>query len=164
MFRRLAFVFFALTAVPLLCQRPADRPLDIYSIALVEAASEMGKQWGDLNPNEGDIATDYKHLLVYRDESVSTDYPESSGGRRFEYLTGAQLLARRKRLRKNFSVLIVYPARVVGPRVKVPVFNNWIAVRKGRLIDLISDWAAVYFRLDTETGEYKLDEVELGGI
>ena len=124
----------------------------------------MERQWGDMSPYEDNIATDYKHLLVHREASVPADYPGSSGGRRFEYLTGDQLLARRRRLRKNFSVLIVYPARVVGPRVKVEVFQSWIDIEKRRLVELISDWALVYFRLDTETGEFKVDEVELGGI
>jgi len=103
-------------------------------------------------------------LFVYKDESVPADYPDTSGGRRYEYLAQAQLLARRRNVRKDCSVLIVRPAIVEGPRIKVVVAVDWVSIVKGHLGLGMSDWAAVFFRFDSQNGEFRFDQVQLGGI
>jgi hypothetical protein len=139
----------------------------------------MEKQWWYQNADEGETKTDYKHLSVYEpewlrytDSWVPSDLLESSGERRFEYLTASELLQRRKALGKNYSVLIVQPALVEGERVKVVVEQRWIDISGSkwnplvnrRLVQLISDWTIVYFRVDAETRKFRFDEVLLGGI
>ena len=172
---QLNFAWFALRLLlggaaiaPLCClsQTPQRQGIEIYSTALIEAAKELQEPWGYIegNPLYGQTQAGYRHLLVCRDQSVRADYPASDGERRFEYLTSAVLLSRRKKAKKDFPVLVVYPATVEKTRIEVVVHEQWIGVRRGSLIFQISGWAKVYFRLDRERGEFVFDEVKLGGI
>ena len=145
--------------------QPSPRSrVDIYSTALIEASKEMEKQWANLSPDQSQTTTDYKHLLVYKDESVRATYPDAAGGRRYEYLTHAQLLARRRNAKKDFSVLTVSPAIVERPRIKVVAALDWVSLVKGHLGLGMSDWADVFFRFDCQNGEFRFDQVKLGGI
>ncbi|HKA01275.1 MAG TPA: hypothetical protein VKE70_32400 [Candidatus Solibacter sp.] len=163
------FVFFICAAiVPGACFGQAQLPkrTDIYSIALIEAANEMEKQWGWIkaSPLERSIDTDYKHLLVCIDESVRQQYPASADGRRFEFLSNAELRSRRKKIGKDFSALIISPATVQDGFIKVVVGQRVISVARGHLTFLISDWGNVYFRFDRDKNDIVFHRVELGGI
>ena len=107
---------------------------------------------------------DYKHVLVYKDQSVQAEYPKMFEGRRFDYLTSSEILSRRRAIKKDFALLIIRPARVEKGRLKIVIAQDWIGMDHGHLAIQISDWAAVFFRFDCGTAEFKLDEVKLGGI
>lgn len=145
-------------------QDRASSTLDIYSKSLIEVSKQMEKEWGGLRPSETQEPLDYKHVLVSKDQSVQAEYPETLEGRRFQYLTSTELLARRKAAKKDFAVLIVRPATVEKGRVKVVVSQDWIGIDHGHLLIGVSDWGVVFFRFDCGTGDFKLDEVKLGGI
>jgi len=156
----------ALAPAGLAGQTTPRKGIDIYSTALIEAAREMEKQWGGLGYGPLDESTppDYKHLLVCTDDSVQDEYPATADGRRFEYLTRAQLFSRRKMTEKDFWVPVVNPARVEGDRVKVVVEQRGVEIRDGKQWLAISDWGTVFFRFDCEKKEFLFDEVKLDGI
>jgi hypothetical protein len=161
------FSFLGILLSPTLIAQPhPSAALDIYSEALVQAARQMQREWGDLQDSALDPRTfsDYRHVLVCRDASVRADFPENDGKRRFEYLDSRELLARRKKASKAFSVLIVNPARLDGTRIKVVVEQRWVDQNHGRIVLAVSDWGAVFFRFDCATREFVFDEVKLGGI
>ena len=163
--KRTAFLLLVSSGMVTRSAPPTERT-EIYQKALIEAAKEMEKEWGDLKggPLDESTPTDYKHLLVCTDESVPDDYPANVGERHFDYVTKAELLSRRKLAERNFSVLIVNPARIEGSRVKVVVEQRVVRIEQGRLTLAISDWGAVFFRFDCEKKELLFDEVKLGGI
>ena len=138
--------------------------IDIYSVALVEAAKEMKRDWGSLSQDQSRIPIDYKAPVILKDESVKADYPTASTDNQFEYCTWAELFARRRKLRKDFAILRIHPATVEGLRVKVVVSQDWISIVRGKPSLAISAWASVFFRVDSETGQFRVDEVRLGGI
>ena len=138
--------------------------VDIYAIALVEAAKQMRTSWSQFGSNQDQMAIDYQNRLVYKDDSVRADYPVASADIRFQYLTGVDLYARRRKTGKDFAVLRVHPATVEGTRIKVVVSQDWITILKGKRGLGISDWGAVFFKIDADTGQFRFDEVKLGGI
>src|SRR5207253_451796 len=118
--------------------------LEIYITSMVEVSRQMEKQWGHLQLSDSQTSLDYKHVLVSKDQSVRAAYPESAEGRRFEYLTSPELLARRKATKKDFPVLIVNPATVEAGRIKVVISQDWIGIENGQLVFQISDWGVVF--------------------
>jgi len=163
-FRVVAWTAVLVLATPGRAQDRAPGSINIYATALIEAANQMQKEWGNQQGSSSQTEPDYKHLLVAKGESVRADYPEMIDGRRFEYLTSAELLARRKTVAKDFPVLIVNPAVIDGGRIKVVVSLDWIGIEKGHLAFEISDWGSVFYRFDCEKGEFRFDAVKLGGI
>jgi hypothetical protein len=91
-------------------------------------------------------------------------YPETVDERRFEFLNHNQLLARRRDTRNDFAVLIVRPAIIGRTRIKVAILVHWVGLTKGQLVLGMSDWAEAFFRFDCKNGEFKFDQVQLGGI
>ena len=146
--------------IQLLGQTPPKNKIEIYSTALVETLKEMEKQWGHFK----NAPADYKHIVVYKSDSVEADYPAKADAREFEFLNYAQLLARRKATKKDFPVFIVHAAMIDGSRLKVTVTRHWISISKRRLNLGVSDWGEVFFRFDCEQAGFVLDEVKLGGI
>lgn len=143
-------------------QDRAPRPLDIYVASLIEASKPMEKQQrAHLQSSESQTPLD---ILVSKDESVHAEYPEAVEGRRFEYLTSPELLARRKATKSDFPVRIVNPAIVEGGRIKVVVSEDLIGIENGRLVFQIEGWGIVFFRFDCGSGEFRVDEVKWGGI
>ena len=164
----LAVVLLPFLANTLIPADDAGRTTNIYVVALTEAAKEMDRQWsqysGSVATDGNRIPTDYRHLVVAKEDSVRSDYPSVSDQIRFEYLTNSEIHARRRKLRKDFTFLRVCPATVEGPRVKVVVAQDWVTIVKGKPGVAISDWAAVFFRINPDTGQFRIDEVKLGGI
>lgn len=165
---RLAVVLLLFLSTKPIRAEDAVRTTDIYAVALTAAAMEMDRQWSRYSASvavDGNrIPTDYRRLVVAKDDSVRTEYPVISGQIRFEYLTNSEIHARRRRLRKDFTILRVCPATVAGERVKVFVAQDWVTIVKGKPGVAISDWAEVFFRINPDTGQFRLDEVKLGGI
>lgn len=142
-------------------QDRAPRPLDIYVTSLTEVSKPMEKQRAQLRPSESQTPHE---VLVAKDESVQAEYPEAVEGRRFEYLTNSELLARRKATKSDFPVRIVNAATVEGGRIKVVVSEDLIGIENGRLVFQIEGWGVVFFRFDCGSGEFRVDEVKWGGI
>lgn len=124
----------------------------------------MQKSWGNQRSCCGQTTIDYQNRVVYKDNSIPSDYPATWGDLRFEYVSGAELHARRRKSGKDFAILQIHPATVEGTRIKVIVSQDWITVMKRKPGIAHSDWAVVFFRADSQTGQFRIDEVKLGGV
>jgi hypothetical protein len=145
-----------LLPLPSSCQ---TKGLDLYSTALVEAVLDVDKQWARL-----DRERDYRHILVSKDESVTADYPATVDGLEFRYLTGRELIARRKAEKRDFPVLVIKPATIEGDRIKVIVAWYVVGTKRGMLMLAYEGWSNVSFRFDCEKRAFVFDRVESGGI
>jgi hypothetical protein len=107
-------------------------------------------------------------VLRYRtraSQSVRQRFPADAGGRLFEYLSDAELLARRKKIGKDFRVLIVAPATTVeGGHIKVVIEQRVISLSRGHLALSISDWGSVFLRFEPNKHDFVIDRAVLGGI
>ena len=146
---------------------PVDQALeeDIYSRAVAAAVDEMTQQWGQMDDSSlGTRArTDWRNLVVAKSETTA-DLRTRFDAFNLLCLDAGELVERYKKLRRPFSILEVRPARIDGERIRVHVAMNWFSCEKRKLCYAISDWANVYFRLDSAKHQYVVDKVELGGI
>jgi len=162
-----AFLFWLLPVHLILAQENAIVVNDdLYTISLKAGIEEMEKQWGYIDDSiDGErIRTDYKNIIVQRDRFITGDLPSVLGNSRIQYLNHDQLIERFKKLKKEFSSLVIQPAEIEGARVKVTVTVYWISYKKGMLQFDLSDWSTAYFRFDCEKRKFVLEKVELGGI
>jgi hypothetical protein len=92
---------------------------DLYSRALSASIDEMEKSWGSIDDGccSSRIRTDYRHLIVQKDEITET-LSKQFGTHEIEYLDSQELKNRYQRLRKEFAVLRVRPMRYNGGRLK----------------------------------------------
>ena len=138
---------------------------DIYFRAVAAAVAEMTRQWRHIDDSALGTRerTDWRNLVGARSETT-VYLPAHFDGFTLTWCDANQLVARYKRLRKAFSILTVSPARIDGDRIRVLVEMQWFSYEKRRALYEISDWANVYFRLDSSKHDYVVDGVELGGI
>jgi hypothetical protein len=138
----------------------------LYSEALFASIHEIEKSWAHIDDSDGGgrIRTDYRHMLVQRDPEVTDDLPGQSGDYHVEYLDAQQMIARYKRLRKDFSILKIHPMTNDGATLKIIVSEYWVSFHHGRLSLGLSDWSEVKFRFDSETQKFVLSAIKLGGI
>jgi hypothetical protein len=137
---------------------------DLYFDALFASLEKMSKEWGHFNEDSKTrIATDYRHMIVQRDE-ITSQFPTNLGIYTVTYLDSAGLVERYRKVKKEFSILKAHPAQVEGERVKVSYTLHWVSYKKRNLLIGLSDWSEVYFRYDREKAKYVVDEVVLGGI
>jgi hypothetical protein len=138
----------------------------LYSIALFASIERMEKEWGRLDDSDagGRIRIDYHHLIVQKDDPITTDLPTKSGDYNVEYLGESEILARRKILRRDFATLKVFPIESSGDDLVMQVRVEWAELRRGKLIHAISDWSDVTFRYDCEKKQFVISEIKLGGI
>ena len=85
-------------------------------------------------------------MQVEKDRGITDDLPDQLGDYHVEYMDTRQLIARCKKLRKEFSVLKIQPAKTKGAPLKVLVY--WVSHKKDKLNLGLSDWSEVGIRYD----------------
>ncbi len=138
---------------------------NLYSLALFASVTEMEKSWGHIDDSDrGRIRTDYRHMVVEKDSEITDDLLSQSGDYNVEYLDDQALIARFKKLRKEFSVLKIRSVHNEGSRLKILISVYYFKVEKGGLVFEVSDWSDVEFQYDCEKQNYIISAVKLGGI
>jgi len=144
--------------------KPRSVDESLYFTALFASLEKMSKEWGHINgDSKARVATDYRRMVVERNE-ITSRFPTSFGIYNLSYLDSAGLIARYRKVKKEFSILKAHPAEVEGERVKVSYTLHWVSYKKSNLAIGLSDWSDVYFRYDREKAKWVVDEVVLGGI
>lgn len=134
-----------------------------YFKALFASIAEMDKTYATIDDSMGGsrIRTDYHHMLVQKDPQITEGLPEKSGGYQVEYVETGQLIARFKKLGREFSVLKIQPA-TTDSTVQVSLY--WVSYKKGKLNLALSDWSDVGLQYDCEKQFYVVTKVKLGGV
>jgi hypothetical protein len=146
-------------------QTPAKKD-SLYSTALFASIAEMEKSWGNIDDSDSGqrVRTDYRNVLVEKDAELTDRLPSQLGDHRVEYLDNQDLIARYKKLRKEFAVLRIHPAQNVGTELEIQVSVSWFRYRRGKIMFAVSDWSDVTFRYDCEKQAFAISAVKLGGI
>src|SRR5262245_5730102 len=137
---------------------------NLYFKALSASIIEMQKSWGHQDNSDLGVRTDYHHMLVERDLTITSDLPEQFEDHRVEYLETQDVVAKCKQLRKPFAILKIFPMKNEGPRLKITINVYWASYKKGRLELALSDSSEVELRYDCETEDFTITRVKLGGI
>lgn len=131
--------------------------------ALFASMIAMDKAYAPIDDSMGGsrVRTDYHRMLVEREPGTTDDLPESFGDYHAEYVGTQQLIARYKKLRREFSVLRVQRGKTV---FDVLVSMYWASYKKGKLNFELSDWSEVRLQYDCEKQVYIVSNVRLGGV
>lgn len=152
-----ASLMFLASACSLAQNAPATtKKDDLYAVALFASVREMDKSWGNID--DSDIThgprTDYKHMFVESNPSITDGLPLQDGEYRVEYLDQQRELDTCKKLRKPFAILIIEPMRSDGSRLQVQVSLDY-ETHKGRKLMLgISEWSVVHFKYDCASQKF----------
>ena len=144
---------------------------NLYARALSASADEMEKSWGNIDETccisslrKSRIRTDYRHLIVEKNDLITEGLPARFGDHEIEYLDIRELSARYRKLRKEFAILYIHPMRNSGSGLKIQISVYWFKSNKNHVAFAVSDWSDVEFRYDCENQKWVIDEVKLGGI
>jgi hypothetical protein len=164
--RLLCTVLVFLSAQAAFPQESAAPPKEesLYFKALSASIVEMEKSWGQQKNSDLGVRTDYHHMLVERDITMTDDFPNQFGDYRVEYLEKKDVVARCKQLRKPFAILKIFPMKNDGPRLKITISVYWASYKKGRLELGLSDWSEVELNYDCEKQSFIISKVKLGGV
>ena len=167
--RSLAFVILSLSFALLLYPQEKSAPAkeeNLYFKALQASLVEMNKEWGYIDDSDGgsQVRTDYHHMKVLAVPGITDDLPEQFGEYRMEYMDDQKLIAKCNELRKEFSVLKIWPMKSEGPNLKISVSVYWVSYKHKKLMFGVSDWSEVEFRFDCQNQSYVVANVKLGGI
>jgi hypothetical protein len=154
---------FALAAFP---QKSAPHLNEesLYFKALSASIIAMEKSWGEQKGRDFEVRTDYHHVLVERDPTITDDLPNQFGDHRIEYLDTQDVVARCKQLRKPFAIMKISPIKNEGEQLKITITVYWASYKKGRLGLGLSDWSMVELKYSCETQSFIISNVELGGV
>ena len=147
-------------------QESASPPKEenLYFKALSASILEMEKSWGHQDNSALGVRTDYHHMLVERDLTITKDLPEQFGDHRVEYLETQDVIAKCKQLRKPFAILKIFPMKNEGPRLKITINVYWASYKKGHLELGLSDSSEVELNYNCEKQSFIISKVKLGGI
>jgi hypothetical protein len=137
---------------------------NLYFKALSASIIEMEKSWSHQDNRDLGVRTDYHHMLVERDLTITKDLPEQFGDHRVEYLETQDVVARCKQLRKPFAILKIFPIKNEGPRLEITINVYWASYKNGHLELALSDWSEVELTYDCEKQGFIISKVKLGGI
>lgn len=142
---------------------------NFYSAALSASMDMMAGSWGYIDDSKCGygctrIRTDYKNLIVQKNFELTDKLPNVFGNRSVEYVDSQGLIDKYKKLRKEFSILIIHPMKNEGNDLSISVTVHWFRYSKGISYYGISDWSNVIFRFDCEKKAFAIHEVKLGGI
>jgi len=153
------------SALPQTGGQPAKED-DLYSMALFASIAEMQKSWGSIDDSDSGsrIRTDYHHMLVEKDAELTDGLPTQVGDFHVDYLDRQTQIDRYKKVRKEFSILRIFPMKNDGSRLTIDVTIYYVEYAKGKLMLGLSDWSDVEFHYDCETQKYVISGVKLGGI
>ena len=137
---------------------------NLYATALFASLDKMAKDWGGINDaSDHTIRTDYHRMIVEKDD-VTESLPDSLGEYRVDYLDEDELVARYRKLRKEFAVLRIHPIKNEGAKFRINIALYWFSYKKETLNYALSDWSDVEFHYDCEKKKWMIDEVKLGGV
>jgi hypothetical protein len=138
----------------------------LYTRSLLASLNEISKRWGNIDDSlSGNrMRTDWNNVTVGKFPEITDDMPTRLEEFRIEYADLPALVDRYKRLRKEFSLLVAHPMTTEGSRLKVSYSISWFKYEKGNASYGLSAWSIVYFKYDTNTRQFVVDEVKLGGI
>lgn len=138
----------------------------LYNEALRATLEVMNRDFGKLNLTEhGSRAPiDFHNMIVHKDPAITDGLSSTFAEYRVTYLDDASLISRRKKLQKEFAILVSQPLDCPEGRLRITVQLSWINYRRGQLQFGIDSWANVYFRYDAATRTYVVDNVELAGV
>lgn len=152
----------------------ADTPAEdsnLYARAMSATADEMEKSWGKIDDTccleslrKTRIRTNYRHLIVEKNDLITGDLPARFGDHEIEYLDVGELSARYHKLHKEFAVLSIHPMRNSGMGIRVHISVYWFSSKKNKAIYAFSEWSDVEFRYDCENRKWVINEVKLGGV
>ena len=123
----------------------------------------MDKTYASIDDSMGGsrIRTDYHHMLVQKDPEITEGLLEQFHGYQVEYVETGQLIARFKKLGREFSILKIQPAST-DSNVQVSLY--WVSYKKGKLNLALSDWSEVGLQYDCEKQLYVVTKIKLGGV
>lgn len=138
---------------------------ELYSKALIASVLQMEKDWGHTNNGDHDtVRTDYHHVIVKADPSITDGLPTEFEGHHAEYLDTAAQIDRFRKLGKSFAILEIHPAQASGSQLQVTISVSYVNYKHRRLMYGVSDWSDVAFRFDCDKQAFVVDSVKLGGI
>ena len=137
---------------------------NLYFKALSASISEMEKSWGHQDNSDLGVRTDYHHMLVERDLSITKDLPQQFGDHRVEYLDTQDVVVKCQQLRKPFAIVKIFPMKNEGPRLKITINVYWASYKKGHLELALSDWSEVELTYNCEKQSFSISKVKLRGI
>lgn len=147
-------------------QESASPPKEenLYFKALSASIIEMERSWGHQDNSDLGVRTDYHHMLVEREFTITKDLPEQFGDHRVEYLETQDVVAKCKQLRKPFAILKIFPMKNEGPQLKIAINVYWASYKEGHLKLALSDWSEVELNYACEKQNFIVSKVKLGGI
>ena len=168
--RKCAFVFGAMMC--LICGmdgRGSATPrgsANLYERALAASIEEMARAYGHIDDSYGGefIRTDYRHLVVEKNEVITDDFARLLGEREVEYLDHRDLVTRARHLRKPFAILVGRPMVNEGSWLVIIFEKPRVSYKRGTLRYAMSDWSTVYIRYECDpVNDFIIDHVTLGG-
>ena len=137
---------------------------NLYATALFASLDKMAKDWGGMDDSsDRRIRTDYHRMIIEKND-VTENLPESLGAYRVEYLDEEALIARYRKLGKEFAVLGIHPIRNNGAKLGINIALYWFSYNEKTLTYALSDSSNVEFHYDCEKHTWLIDEVKLGGV
>ena len=137
---------------------------NLYATALFASLDKMAKDWGAIDDgSEHAIRTDYHRMIIEKND-VTEKLPESLGAYRVEYLDEDELIARYRKLNKEFAVLRIHPITNNGVKLSINIALYWFSYKEKTLTYSLSDRSNVEFHYDCEKHTWTIDDVKLGGV
>ena len=139
---------------------------NLYSVALFASLAAMEKSWNHIDDSDGGttIRTDYRHMFVEKDPTITNGLPEHQGEYQVEYLDNRGQTERYNNLRKEFALLRIRPMQSDGSQLRIQISVYYFKHKRGKSFYGLSDWSDVEFRYDCENHKFVVSDVKLGGI
>jgi hypothetical protein len=137
---------------------------NLYFTALFASLDKMAKDWGGIDDgSDHRLRTDYHRMIIEKND-VTEMLPENLGAFRVEYLDEDELIARYRKLNKEFPVLSIHPITNNGVKLSIKIALSWFSYKEKTLTYALSDWSNVEFHYDCENRKWTMDEVKLSGV
>jgi hypothetical protein len=131
----------------------------LYFRALQAGLEENAKAYSNLN-----IGRDLHTVIVERNIQINQDFPRQIQSFKIEYLDTQDLIAKYKKEKKEFRIIVMRPILNEGEKLSVGLTDYWFSFKKNSLTYSLEGGAKVVFRFDCEHREYVIDKVELWGV
>jgi hypothetical protein len=158
----------AFITIPVSAQsKPSEKEeTSLYWLALKTSILQTEKDAGHIDDSIlGErTRTDYRHMIVEKDLVITDGLPTEFENHSVEYLDHQGLVARYRKLRKSYSILVIRPIQNEGAALKVAVGVYWVSYEKHRLQFGLEGWGDVEFRYDCDKQQFVLSSVKFGGI
>jgi hypothetical protein len=161
-----AFIVFISVFTPAQSNRSETNDESLYSLALKTSILQMEKDYERIDDAVGGerMRTDYRHMIVERDDLITKGLPTEFEDHFVEYLDNQELIQRSNKLGKPYATLVIRPVKNEGKILKIDVVVYWVSYKKHRLQLALSDWSNVEFQYDCERQKFIVSSVKLDGI